>query len=110
MLNLDQQNAREIRTRPVAVELVRVLLLNAVVAMQVEALVEIGSEIGIGRCCAPVAEVVWEMTVVDDQRITGIRMCVEAFRQQHMRTQIHVATPELAQSLTANLDVLYVLR
>ena len=49
VLDLDDQNARKVGRGPVLVELVRLLLLDPVVASQVEALAVLGLQVRIGR-------------------------------------------------------------
>ena len=71
VLELHDQHAREVRAGPLLVELVRLFLLDAVVAGDVEALAVVGLEIGIGRLGAEVVEVGDEVIVKDDQRVVG---------------------------------------
>jgi len=52
MCDLDHQKTREILGNPLLVKGVRLLLLDPVVARQVEALRVVRDEVGIGRCRA----------------------------------------------------------
>lgn len=94
VLDFDDDRAREIRSGPLAMELIGVFLLGAVVAFPVEASGEVRGEIRIRLCFAPVADVGGEVPVVDEQRIAGVRMRVPAFRQQHVRAEVHRPSPE----------------
>ena len=60
MLDLDDQQTRKFRRNPLLVELVRLFLLDAIVAGQVKALAVIGLQIGIGRLGAKALEIVGE--------------------------------------------------
>ena len=110
MLDLDDDEAREVRTSPIFVKLVRILLLDAIVAGEFETLVVVRFEIRIGWRLAKTIEVCGEVSVKDDERLEGFGMLFESFGQQHVRTEMHRPTPELRQSFALNADVLNVLR
>ena len=113
VLDLHDDHAREAGSRPVLVELVRPLLLRAVVALPLEAVGEVGLQVGVGRLLAPAAEGVREVAVVDHQGVARLRVLVEAEGQEEHRPQVHVPAPELREQLAADAlvaDVLRVLR
>ena len=62
---------------PLLVELVRLFLLDAVVAGEVKALAVVGLQVGIGRRGAEAVEIVDEVVVEDDQREMRVGMFVE---------------------------------
>ena len=111
MLDLDDQHAREVRRRSSPCRTVGVLLLDAVVAVQLEALAVIRLQVRIGRLLAEAARIVcgkWPWLI--DQRIARVRVLVEAFGQQHVRAEVHRPAPELRQALALDALVLDVLR
>ena len=110
VLNLDDDEAREVWTGPLFVKLVRMLLHNAVVAREFETFAVVGLQIRIGRRLAKAAEVCGKVSVKNDERITRFGMRVETFGQQHMCAEIHRPAPKLRQALALNPDVLDVLR
>src|ERR1700754_1345298 len=110
VLDLDNDKAREVWPGPILVKLIRLLLNDAVVAVEFEACAVLGLQVRIGRLFAKVAEVRREMSVIDNKRVARFGMRVETFRQQDVRAEMHRASPELRQTFTLNLDVLDVLR
>ena len=109
VLDLDQEHSGKPGAGPVLVELVRQFLFDAVVARQLEALTEVGLQVGVRRCFSPAGQTRREVPVVDDQRVAGVGMVVVAPRQQHPRGQVHVTSPERREPLAANPHVLDVL-
>ena len=110
VLDLDDEEAREARARPVLVELVRLLLLDAVVAVELEALASTrASGSGSGGVSRKPSKVVREVAVEDRQRVARLGMLVEALGQQHVRAEVHRPAPELRQPLALDPDVLDVL-
>ena len=110
VLNFDDEHAREAGADPLLVELVSLLLLDAVVAAEVEAFAVVGLEIGIGRLSAKIVEAVDKVVVKDDQREARVRMVVESFGHKHDGGEIHGPSPELRQQRALNLDVADVFR
>jgi hypothetical protein len=94
------------RGKPGAVQ----LLLRAVVALPLEPVREVGLQVRIGRLLAPAGQGVREVSVVDDQGVTRLRVLVEPFGQQQHRPEVHVAAPELRELLAADAFVAHVLR
>ena len=109
VLDLNHEHARKVRSRPFPVEVVRGLLLGAVVAVDLKALAVLALQVGVGRRLAPVAEVGREVAVVDDERVPCVGVRVEAFRQEDVRAEVHVSSPELRQPLAPDAHVLHVL-
>ena len=105
MLDLHDQEARKPGRDPLLIELVRLFLLDAVVARDVKALAVVGLEIRIGRLGAEAVEVRMEMIVEEQQRIVRLGMLIESLRHQHSRRQVHRPAPELGQQLALDLDV-----
>ncbi len=97
VLNLDDQHPRKARRNPLLIELVGLLLLDAVVAGQVEALAVVGLQIRVGRRGAEVAEIIHKMVVKDDQREARVGVLVEALGHQHDGAQEHRPAPEFGQ-------------
>jgi hypothetical protein len=97
VLDLDEQDAREVRAGPVFVELVRVLLHDPVVAVELEPRAGHALEIGIGRLRAEPVQIGGEVSVVDDKRVPSFGMPVEAFGEQHVRAQVHGPSPEFSE-------------
>ena len=110
MLDLDDQHARKVRSGPLLVEVVRRLLLDAVVALELKALAVLALQVGVGRCLPPVAEIARKVAVVDDERVARVGVRVEALGQEDVRAEEHVAAPELRQQLAPDAHVLDVLR
>src|SRR4029453_10525662 len=94
----------------ILVELMRKLLLDAVVAVQVEAVAIFALQIGIGRLLAKAIERGREMPMKDGERIPGLWMRGKSLREQHVRAEKHRPPPELRQAFALNADVLDVLR
>jgi hypothetical protein len=105
VFNLDDQEAREVRGNPFLIEGIGLLLLDAVVAGQMEALRIIGFEIRIRGRGAESGNVVGIMSVKDHQGITHGRMRIESLGQQNVRAKKYVASPKTRQQFTANADV-----
>ena len=80
VLDLDDDHAREVRPRPFLVELVGVLLLDAVVAGEVKALAVLGLQVRVGRRLAKAVEVGGKVAVEDDERITRVRDACRTLR------------------------------
>ena len=110
VLDLDDQHARKVRPGPLLVEVVGRLLLDAVVALELEALAVLALQVGVRRRLPPVAEIAREVAVVDDERVARVRVRVEALGQEDVRAEEHVAAPELRQQLAPDAHVLDVLR
>ncbi len=110
MVDLYNQKARELWADPLLVELVRLLLLDAVVAGDVKALAVVGLQVRIGRLSAEIAHAIGKVIVKNHQRKMRIGMVVEAFRHQHNRRQIHGPSPELRQQLALDFQVPDILR
>ena len=110
VLDLDEEVARIVGRGPVLVELIRQLLLGAVVALPVKPLGVLGRQIRIRRLLAPSADRVRKVPVVDDEGITGVRVRVVALGQQDVRAEVHRTAPELREPLGEQLLVLDVLR
>ena len=109
MLDLGYQDAGEARADPLLVFVVGLLLLNPVVAGQVEALRVIGLKVRVGRRGAEVVYPVDEVVMKDGEREVGVGMLVKALRHQDDGGEIHRRAPELCQHLTLDADVADVL-
>src|SRR6185503_15119636 len=105
VLDFDDDEARKVWSGPLLVKIVRLLLLNAVVARQLESFTVVGLEIRIRRRFAKAIEISGEMAVHDDERITSVGMLVETRGQQDVRTEMHRTSPELRQAFALNLQV-----
>src|SRR5215472_365301 len=110
VLDLDYQKPRKIRRDPLLVRLVRLFLLDSVVAGNVEALVVVGLESGVGRRGPEAVEVYWKMAVKDGERVPRLGVRVEALRHEHVRAEIHRAPPKTSQQLRLNAHVADILR
>src|ERR1041384_4790922 len=110
MLNLDNDHPRVIRPGPFLVELVGAFLNDLVVALKVEAGTVLRLQVRIRRRFAETAEVRGEVTVKDDEWVMGLRMRIEALRQQHVGPQVHWPTPKLCEQLTLHFYMLDVFR
>jgi hypothetical protein len=73
MLDLDDQQAREVGARPLPVEVVGLLLLDPVVAIDAEALAVRALETRIGRFGTEPAEVRGKVAVEDGDRVARLR-------------------------------------
>ncbi len=81
MLDLDDYEARKVWASPLFVELMRVLLNDAVVTRELEAIVVIGFQIRVGRLFAKAPEVCGKVSVKNNERIMRFGMRVETLRQ-----------------------------
>src|SRR6185312_16814753 len=99
------QHARKARSYPLLIELVSFFLLDAVVACYVEALAVVRLQIGIGWLSAKAAEIAIEVIFADDQGKTNVGMRIETLRHQHIGTEIHGTSPELAEQRALYFDV-----
>ena len=106
VLDLDDEEAWKVRPGPQLVEPVRLLLLGAVVAGQVEALARHAFQRRVGRLLAKAGERVGKVTVIDDEGITRVGVLIESLGQEDVRAEIHRAAPELRQPLALDLHVL----
>ena len=109
VIDLCNQDARKVWRLPLLVQLVFFLLLDAVVAGDMEALAVIRLQIGIGRLGAKAVEIVIEVIFRDCQGEARVGMFVETFGQQYVRAQIHRPPPELCEQRALNLHVANVL-
>ena len=87
MLDLDHQIARMVGPGPGLVEVIGLLLLDPVVAVDLEALAVVTFQIRVGWRLAEAADVGREMAVEDGERISGVGMLVESMGQQYVRAQ-----------------------
>ena len=110
VLDLDHDDAREAGSRPLLVELVRVLLLDDVVAGEVEAGGEVGLQCRVRRLGTEAGERVRKVPVIDEQRIARLGMRVPALGQQHVGADVHRPAPELRQQLALDALVADVFR
>ena len=74
VLYLDRDHAGEARARPVLVELVGALLLDAVVAVELETVAVLALQVGVGRRLPPPSDRVGEVAVEDREGITRLRV------------------------------------
>jgi len=81
VLDLDDDEARHLRTDPLFVECVRILLLCPVVAVEFETIAVVGLQVRVRRLFAKPTERAWKVTVVDYEREAGVRVRVEPVRQ-----------------------------
>ncbi len=105
MVDLDHQEPGEVLGRPALVEVIGLLLLDPVVAGQVEALGIVRLQIRVRRGGAEAGDVVREVAVEHHQRVVGVRMGVEPLRHQHMGAQIDRSAPEGRERLALDPDV-----
>ena len=109
MLYFNDEHPWKPFARPSLVEIMRLLLLDFVVSVQIETRnIVAGVHLRVGRLGTETVKIGRKMPVVDAQRIAGFRVRVEAFGQQDMRTQIHGLAPEFGQFLALDADVLYI--
>ena len=106
VLDLDDQEAREVVGDPALVEVVRFFLLDPVVAAEVEALGVVGLEVRVRRLGAKASEVRGEVPVEDAQGVARLGVFVEALGQEHVGAEEHRPPPELAQQIALDADVL----
>ena len=97
MIDLRDEQAGEFWGDPLLVKLVLLFLLDAVVAGDVEALAEVGLEIGIGRLGAEAFEVVIEVVFEDGEREARLGMLVEAFGDEDVGAEKHRTAPEFRE-------------
>ena len=109
MLDLDHQDAGKARADPLLVLVVRLLLLDAVVTRQVEALRVVRLEVGIGWGGAKVVHAVHKVVVKDGDGEVGVGVFVETLRHQDDGGEIHRCAPEPGQQLALDPDVANVL-
>ena len=105
MVDLRDQNAREVWSDPLLVELVLLLLLDAIIAGDVEAVAEVGLEIRVGGLGAEALEVVVEVIFENGQREMRVGMRVEAFGDENVGAEIHSAAPEFGEQLALDAHV-----
>ena len=105
MLDLDHEEAREARGRPVAVELVGQLLLGPVVAVEPEPLRVLAGQARVGGLLAEGVEGVGEVAVEDGERVERLGVLVEAVGQEHHGAEVHRAAPELREPLALDPHV-----
>src|SRR5579885_527316 len=105
MVDLHDQHARKFWADPLLVKLIRLFLLNAVIAGDMKTLAVVRLQVRIGRPCAKVVETFRKMVVEDDEREVRLRMLVKTFRHEHNRRQVYGASPEFRQQRALNLQV-----
>ncbi len=110
MLDLDDEEAREGVAGPGTVEVVRLVLLYPVVAINAEPGAVHAGLGGIRRLRSEPAEVVREMPVEDHERVARFRVLVEPFGEEDVSPQMHGPAPELGEQPALDLDVLDVFR
>ncbi len=109
VLNLDHEHSGEARAGPVLVELIGILLLDPVVALELEPSARVRHQVGIGRRFPPSADRLRKVPVRDHQGIAGVGVLVEALGQEHVRAKIDWAAPELGEKPALDPHVLDVL-
>src|SRR5581483_2720748 len=97
MVDLHDQHARKFWADPLLVKLIRLFLLNAVIAGAMKTLAVVRLQVRIGRLCAKVVETVKKMGGEYDEREVRLRMLVKTFRQEHDRRQVHGASAQCRQ-------------
>ena len=105
VLQLDDEDARKTWRNPLLIELISLLLLDTVVACEMEALTVVRLQVRIRRSGAKTIEAVDKMVVENQQREVGIRMVVKALRHQNDSTQKHGPAPELRQYIALNTNM-----
>ena len=103
--DLDDEEARETWRDPLLVEVVGLLLLDAVVGREVEAVGVLGCEVWVGRLSPKVRDIVRKVAMEDHQRVVGLGVLVEVLRHQHVGGEVDVPAPELRQAFAADADV-----
>ena len=109
MLDLDHQDPGKAGADPLLVLVVRLLLLDAVVTRQVEALRVIRLEVRIGRGGAKGIHAIHKVIVKDGDGEVSVGVLVEALRHQDNGGEIHRRAPKLGQQLALDTDVANVL-
>ena len=110
VLDLDHDRPREARPSPVLEELMRLRLLDPVVALEVKAVLVHGLEVRIRRLFAEALDGFGEVPVEDHERVARVRVVLEAERKEDVRAEKNVAPPELRQALAPDALVLDPLR
>ena len=105
MLNLEDEIAGEAGGDPLLVEVVGLLLLNAVVAGEVEALAVVGLEVGVRRGGAEVVEAVGEVAVKNHEREMGVGVVVKAIGDENDGGEKDGAAPELGEDVALNAQM-----
>ena len=105
MVDLHDQHAGEVIRRPLLVEVISFLLLDAVIAWLVEALAIDTLQVFVRRAGAKAAKVCREVAVEDHQRILGLRVVIKAFGDKYVAANEHIRAPEFRQLFTAHLEV-----
>ena len=105
MLNLDDQEPRELGVIPSLIEVIGLLLLDQVVALNTEALGILGFESLIRRRGPEPPEVRRKVPVEHHQGIFCLGMLVKILRQEHVCTEVHVTPPECRQFFRLDPDV-----
>ena len=95
---------------PLLIELVSLLLLNAVVAGNVEAFAVVRLQVGIGRLGAKAAEIGVEVVFVDDERKMNVGVRIKSLGHQHVGAEKHGTSPEFGEQRALNLEVTDVFR
>jgi len=91
------------------VKLIGIFLNDFIVTLNLESFVVFGFEIRIRRNLSKALECIGEMTMVNDERIPGIRMFLITLRQKNMGSEIHRTPPKLRQQLTLDSNVFDIL-
>jgi len=105
MLNLDNKHSRKIRAGPFLIEVISLVLHDAVVTIEVCSLIAYALEIFLGRLASEAREVRRKVAVIDGQRIAGLRVIVKSGRQEHVCAKVHIPAPELAKKIAFYPDV-----
>src|SRR5581483_9702750 len=105
VLYLNDKKTGEMRCSPLLVKFVRLLLLDAVITRNVEALTIVGLQIRIGRLGSKSIKISREMAVINRQRKACFGVLIEAFRNENIRAEIHGPAPEFGQQLRPNSNV-----
>ena len=105
VLELDDEDAGEVGRGPLLVLVVGLLLLDAVVAGEVEALGVVGLEVGVGRGRAEVGDIGDEVIVEYGVGVVGGRVLVKALRDEDDGGDEHGAAPEFGEERGLDADV-----
>ena len=109
MLYLDNQHARKVGAGPGFIEIIRFLLLHTVVALHGKAFAVLRLQVRIRRFGAEAPKVAGVVAVEDAERVAGFGVLLKAFGEQHVRAQVHRATPKLGEPLTLNANMFDIL-